>query len=691
MKTAEFLLEVGTEEIPDWMIGGALKDLERRFREGLEKHKLEDGVVYSTEATPRRLVLIAQDLADRQADREETLTGPPRKIAFDDAGKPTKAGEGFARRAGVGVDELGTDDNGRLTVTRAIEGRPTTAILAEILPDIIVAVHFPKTMYWTGKSGPRFIRPIRWLTALYDRAVVPFEIAGVASGNTSYGHRRLASGSIEVSGAADLRDKLAASRVILSSEERQLMIETGIRALMPAGLCVRANPRLLSILVNITEFPTPVLGRFEESYLTLPEEVLETVMEHHQKYFAVEDDAGRLQPRFVAVANLDGDPDGIIRQGNERVLRARFNDARFFWDADQKQSLSDRVEDLKAVTFHAKLGSYFEKAERNQEIAAALAGALALSDEQTAHARRAAELAKCDLTTELVGEFPELQGVVGGLYAKHQGEPQTVADAVYDHYRPAGAADTIPRETVGQLAAIADKLDTLGGLFRLGMMPTGSKDPFALRRAAYGIIRILVEGELPLSLRELCAMAGAGENAPALEEFFVERLRYYLREVRGYRHDEVQAVLSASSEQPLEAAARAEAIAKVRPTENFELLAAGFKRISNILRQAGGADQFAARNVDEALLDQGAEKALFGEFEKLNPGVAALKDEGRYEEALVRIASLRPVVDKFFDDVMVMAEDEAVRNNRLTFLARLRAEFSTIADFNEIVSGDGAS
>ena len=691
MKTAEFLLEVGTEEIPDWMIGGALKDLERRFREGLEKHKLEDGVVYSTEATPRRLVLIAQDLADRQADREETLTGPPRKIAFDDAGKPTKAGEGFARRAGVGVDELGTDDNGRLTVTRAIEGRPTTAILAEILPDIIVAVHFPKTMYWTGKSGPRFIRPIRWLTALYDRAVVPFEIAGVASGNTSYGHRRLASGSIEVSGAADLRDKLAASRVILSSEERQLMIETGIRALMPAGLCVRANPWLLSILVNITEFPTPVLGRFEESYLTLPEEVLETVMEHHQKYFAVEDDAGRLQPRFVAVANLDGDPDGIIRQGNERVLRARFNDARFFWDADQKQSLSDRVEDLKAVTFHAKLGSYFEKAERNQEIAAALAGALALSDEQTAHARRAAELAKCDLTTELVGEFPELQGVVGGLYAKHQGEPQTVADAVYDHYRPAGAADTIPRETVGQLAAIADKLDTLGGLFRLGMMPTGSKDPFALRRAAYGIIRILVEGELPLSLRELCAMAGAGENAPALEEFFVERLRYYLREVRGYRHDEVQAVLSASSEQPLEAAARAEAIAKVRPTENFELLAAGFKRISNILRQAGGADQFAARNVDEALLDQGAEKALFGEFEKLNPGVAALKDEGRYEEALVRIASLRPVVDKFFDDVMVMAEDEAVRNNRLTFLARLRAEFSTIADFNEIVSGDGAS
>ena len=690
MKCAEFLLEVGTEEIPDWMIGGALKDLERRFREGLEKHRLDAGVVYSSDATPRRLVLIAEELAGRQADREETLTGPPRKIAFDDAGKATKAGEGFARRAGVGVDELGTDDNGRLSVTRRIEGRPTTEILAEILPEIIVAVHFPKSMYWTGKSGPRFIRPIRWLTALYDGDVVPFEIAGVASGNTTYGHRRLASGMIEVTGAADLREKLAASRVILSGAERQRKIESEIDALMPQGLRVRANSRLLSILVNITEYPTAILGGFEESYLTLPEEVLETVMEHHQKYFAVEDEQAGLQPRFVAVANLDGDPEGIIRHGNERVLRARFNDAQFFWDADQKQSLADRVEDLKAVTFQAKLGSYFEKTERNRKIAEALAGALALSDEQTAHARRAAELAKCDLTTELVGEFPELQGVVGGLYAKHQGEPQGVADAIYDHYRPAGAEDRIPRETVGQLVAIADKLDTLGGLFRLGMTPTGSKDPFALRRAAYGIIRILIEGGLSLSLPELCRIAGAGENAAALEEFFVERLRYYLREVRGYRHDEVQAVLSASPEQPLDVAARVEAIAKVRPTENFEPLAAGFKRISNILRQAGGADQFSGGDVNEALIEEGAEKVLFGEFEKVSPIVASLKDEGRYEEALARIASLRPAVDQFFDDVMVMAEDETVRNNRLAFLARLRAEFSTIADFNEIVSSDGS-
>ena len=687
MRSAEFLLEIGTEEIPDGMIGGALEDLERRFREALEKHDLESGARCRTEATPRRLVLVAENLAASQTDRQEIITGPPRKTAFDEAGKPSRAGEGFARRVGVGVEELETDDNGRLFVKRLVAGRPTPDILAEILPAIIAAVSFPKTMYWSGKSGARFVRPIRWLTALYDGALVSFEIAGVAAGRVSYGHRRLSSGPIEVSGAADLREKLKKSRVLLSGRERQDKIESEIDALMPQGLRARANPRLLATLVNLTEYPTPILGGFEKSCLALPEEVLETVMDHHQKYFAVENEAGRLQPHFVAVANLDGDPEGVIRQGNERVLRARFNDAQFFWDADQQQSLANRIEDLKAVTFQARLGSYFEKTERQREIAAALARVLGLSDEQTRQVRRAAELAKCDLTTELVGEFPELQGIVGGLYAQHQGEPREVADAIYDHYRPVGAEDEIPRGPVGRLTAVADKLDTLGGLFRLGMMPTGSKDPFALRRAAYGIIRILVEGELPLSLPELCGMAAAGDHAAALEEFFIERLRYYLREARGCRRDEVQAVLSASSEQPLDVAARAEAISKVRPTENFQRLAAGFKRISNILRQAGGADEHGARGVDDGLLEAGAEKVLFERFAELSPRVARLKNDGRYEEALVAIASLRPAVDSFFDDVMVMTEDEIVRRNRLAFLARLQKEFSTMADFREIAGG----
>ena len=688
MKTAEFLLEIGTEEIPDWMINDALKDLERLFRQSLEKHSLDTAVSYRTEGTPRRLVLVVKNLAECQAERQEIITGPPHEVAFDDTGKPTKAGLGFARRAGIDVSKLETNTDGRVSITRRIAGHLTSEILAEIIPEIIVSIHFPKTMYWTGKLGPRFIRPIRWLVALYDGIVVPFDLAGITAGAVSYGHRSLAPETITVSSFDDLRDKLQQSYVILSGNERQSKIESEILALIPKELRVRANPRLLSILVNITEYPTPILGSFEKSYLTLPEEVLETVMEHHQKYFAVEDKAGRLQPKFVAVANLENDPEGIVRQGNERVLRARFNDAQFFWDADQKRPLVNRVEDLRTVTFHAQLGSYFDKTERNRKVAVGLAQALSLSNEEIRHISRAVNLAKCDLTTELVGEFPELQGVVGGLYAKRQGEPSEVADAIYDHYRPSGVKDEIPRSRIGQLTAIADKLDTLGGLFRLNMIPTGSKDPFALRRAAYGIIRILVEGNLALSLSELCAMASANENTAVLEEFFVERLRYYLREVRGYRQDEIQAVFNASSQQPLEVVARAEAIAAVRSTEDFELLAAGFKRISNILRQADNFDNFSTHVIDEQLIEKGAEKVLFEQFKALSPRVASLKDSGQYREALILIASLRPVVDSFFNDVMVLTEDEIVRNNRLTLLAQLKKEFSAIADFSEIVRSD---
>ena len=688
MATAELLLEVGTEEIPDWMIVGALADLEKRLLGGLKKFELGDGVSVTADATPRRLLLVAEGIATRQADRVETLKGPPRSIAYDQSGNPTKAAEGFARRAGVGVEQLQAGEDGKLSVERSIEGRPAAEILAEFLPEAITGVYFPKTMYWTSRSGPRFIRPIRWLVALFDGQVVPFEIAGVQSGKTTCGHRRLGSASIEVSDAADYRSKLDGNFVILSAAERQKKIETGIVSIVPVGMRVRPNARLLSTLVNITEYPTAILGGFEEQYLTLPEEVLETVMDHHQKYFAVEDESGRLQPNFVAVANLDGDPDGIIREGNERVLRARFNDARFFWDADQKQSLAGRVEDLKAVTFQAKLGSYYEKTQRSQELVTALAGALGLSGEATTNALRASELAKCDLTTELVGEFPELQGVVGGLYAKHQGEPEEVAAAIYSHYRPAGGDDRIPPTITGRLVALADKLGTLGGLFGLGLIPTGSKDPFALRRAAYGIVRILIEGKLPLSLPKLCRIANAGDGTASLEEFFLERLRYYLRDVCGHRYDEVSAVISASAELPLDVAARAEAISKVRPTPNFEPLAVSFKRIENILKKAGGVEKFAAEAVDASLLEDGAEAALHSLFQDVKPKVTAAKNQGLYEEALHTIASLREAVDLFFDEVLVMSKDDKIRNNRLALLAKLLKEFSTIADFSEIVSAE---
>ena len=683
---AECLLEVGTEEIPDRMITPACGHLERNFLEALADADLREGVACEVHATPRRLVLVASNLAERQADKTERLTGPPKKIAFDDKGEPTKAGLGFAKRAGTAIGELEVGDDGRLFVEKKVEGRTTIEILAEALPEVILGVHFPKTMYWTAKTGPRFIRPIRWLLALLDGAVVPFEIAGVASGYRTCGHRRLGVAELDVTGWSDYQDKLRENYVLLLPDDRRKRIEQGIESLLPEGLQVRRNPRLLEALVYLTEYPTPILGGIEEEYLDLPEEVLETVMQHHQRYFAIEDSAGKLQARFVAVANLDGDPDGIIRQGHERVLRARFNDARFFWEADQKQPLAQRVADLNDVVFHAKLGTYFEKAQRNAKLAEKIAAAVGLDEVQVTQAKRASELAKGDLTTEMVGEFPELQGVIGGLYAAHQGEPRDVADAVYDHYRPAGADDAIPRARIGMVVALADKLDTLGGFFRVGMIPRGSRDPFALRRAAYGIIRILIEGELQLSLDTLGEWAEPGESRVALSKFFLDRLRYYLRDVRGYRYDEVNAVLAAAADVPLDAAARAEAIAKVRPTPDFEPLAVSFKRIKNILRQAGGVESFSGQTLDVTLLESGAEADLHAAFEKLRPIVTGQKQNGEYAEALTAIASLRPAVDRYFDDVLVMAKDEKVKQNRLTFLAHLLEEFSTIAEFAEIVS-----
>ena len=683
---SELLLEIGVEEIPDWMIPGALADFERRFAEALAKYRLAAGVSTSVEATPRRLVLFAEGLPERQADREERLTGPPRRAAFDDAGRPTKAGEGFARKAGVAVSALQTDENGRLFVARTVEGRAASDALAEVLPETILSISFPRSMYWLGKGGARFIRPIRWLVCLLDGKVVPFDVAGVAAGNATCGHRRLGAGRVAVADAADYRRKLAANRVILSAEARRDKILAEAEELLPAGRKLRRNPRLLAALTWLTEYPTAILGGFDASYLTLPDEVLETVMLVHQKYFAVEDERGKLANAFAAVANLDGDPDGEIRRGNERVLRARFNDARFFWDFDCKQRLAERVESLKAVTFQKDLGSYFDKTERNRAAARELAAALRFDAAQLQAADRAAELAKCDLTTEMGGEFPELQGRIGGLYAADQGEAQEVADAVYDHYLPAGSGGGLPRGAVGKVVALADKLTTLGGMFALGMMPTGSRDPLALRRAAYGVVRIVVEGGLPLTLDRLAAAAGAGESAGKLREFFVERLRYWLREAGGFAYDEIAAVLAASDAAPFDAAERAKAVAAVRLTPDFEPLAVSFKRICNILEQAGGERKYIGRAIDAELLEAGAEADLHAAFGRVLKKIPQLGETARYEEALREIAGLRPAVDRFFDDVLVMAENEAVRENRLTFLARFLKELSSIADFSEIVS-----
>ncbi|MFN0167749.1 MAG: glycine--tRNA ligase subunit beta [Bryobacteraceae bacterium] len=647
-----FLLEIGTEEIPDWMIPGALQNLKALFEDLLAKNNLTAANV-RVDATPRRLVLQAERIPPRQNDAEELISGPPKSAA-------NAAVAGFAKKQGVAPEALSLQQTAKgeyWSYLKKVEGRQTRQILAEALPDLILKISFPKTMVWTGKGGPRFIRPIRWIVALLGDDVVPFELAGVRSGNLTNGHRRLGGANLPVTTAGfvqTLRDHF----VILSADERRKKV---LAEVAPLGAVV--DPGLLEVLVFITEFPAAIRGDFDPSYLSLPQEVLVTVMKHHQKYFSVEQD-GKLAPHFVAVMNTNADPDGLVRRGNERVLRARFNDARFFWETDQKKRLADRVQDLSHVTFQAKLGSYLEKTERTIALVKDLGG--------DAHAIRAAQLLKCDLSTELVKEFTELQGIIGGLYARFQGEPEEVAVAVYDHYKPAGMEDSIPRTRAGQLVSLADKIDTLRGCFSIGMIPTGSRDPFALRRAAQGVVKILVEGGLEFPITKLL-----GDDA-ALREFLLDRVRYYFRDIRGFQYDEINAVIAAGWENLADVEARLAAVRAVRPTENFEPLAASFKRIQNILKQAQFTDP---AGIDPALLEPGPEADLHADYQRVRAATTQLD----YREALATIASLRPRVDLFFDKVLVNAADPAIRRNRLALLRSILTEFSTIADFSEIV------
>ena len=440
------------------------------------------------------------------------------------------------------------------------------------------------------------------------------------------------------------------------------------------SLRIGKDEALLNTLVYLTEYPTPILGGFDRTFLALPEEVLVTVMRHHQRYFSVLGKGGKLAPHFVAVMNTSADPEGLVRRGNERVLEARFNDARFFWEFDQHKKLAERVEDLANVTYQRDLGSYLLKTERNMALAGELAGAFGLEPEPVV---RAAELAKCDLTTEMVKEFTELQGVVGGLYARAQGEPEDVAQAIYSHYKPESMEDNIPPTLAGCVVSLADKLDTLRGCFAIGMIPTGSRDPLALRRAAQGIVKILVEGRMALPLKRYL------DGNEALAEFFEDRARHYFREIRGFAYDEINAILAAGWSDLTDVEMRLSAIQAVRPTVDFEPLAASFKRIGNILRQAG----FTARAaVNSSLLEAGAEAELQAEFVRLREISGKRREEGDYRAALETIASLRPAVDRFFDKVLVNADDARIRANRLALLGEIFFEFSLIADFSEIVT-----
>jgi glycyl-tRNA synthetase beta chain len=646
-----FLLEIGTEEIPDWMIVPALNNLQDMFQALLDQQVL-GGRVTSVDATPRRLVLRAEGLLERQADVEELVLGPAKSAGAGAAG-------GFAKKMGTTADQLGTQTTAKgeyFAFAKRTQGQATVAILARELPNLILKIQWPKTMVWNGKGTERFIRPIRWMLTLLGRAVVGFEIAGVHSSSTTWGHRVLANRQFTVT-IDDHEHVLRELSVILSADERRRKIKTEVDALLGrVGLHVKQDRDLMETLTYLTEYPTPILGSFDRSYLSLPKEVLVEVMRHHQKYLSVEDSDGKLAPHFIAVMNTNGDPDRLVRQGNEKVLRARFNDARFFWDQDQKKKLEDRVEDLKTVTFQAQLGSYYEKTQRVVRWVTDLGG--------EEDAQRAALLCKCDLTTDMVKEFTDLQGIVGGLYARAQGENEEVAQAIYDHYKPLSMdmEDPVPSTLNGCLVSMADKWDTLVECFRVGMAPTGSRDPFGLRRAAQGIVRISTEGQVNFELPQ------HGE----LAEFMRDRVEYYFRDVHGFAYDEVRACMAAGWNDLLDLWRRLRRVQAIRPTPDFELLAKSFKRIKNILKQAAYSDGGSYR---KELFETGPELELYNEIVRT-----------KTQPLESRIGPLRPKVDLFFDKVLVNAPDPGIRRNRLALLQSLLTEFSDVADFSEIVT-----
>lgn len=704
---AELFLEIGCEEIPARMIRRAAIE----FQVILEKYLSTERLLAQGKAkafgAPRRLVAVATGLSAKQPDLEREITGPPVSVAYDDVGKPTRAAESFAAKQGVPVTKLRSVDTpkGKYLVATIVErGRPAGDILREFLPRAIAEIPWPRTMYWGEAGSPRFIRPVRWVVALLDGQVIPFEFAGVKAGAATAGHRFLGAAHIPVRGAKDYLAKLKRNFVLADPDERQKKIERELRAASAKrGLRLHADAELLDLVTYLNEYPSVILGDFDPTYLELPDEILITVMRDHQKYFALQRRGGGLAPHFLAVINLDRDRAGTVRAGHERVLRARFADARFFWESDQKCRLADNLPRLAGVTYESRLGSYADKVERVRRLARWTAEqwfAAGRREASVADADRAAELAKCDLVTEMVREFTELQGVVGGLYARAQGESEEVAWAIYDHYRPAGIDDPVPRNLTGSAVALADKLDALVGCFSVGLVPTGSSDPFALRRAALGIVKIVLERELPLSLSAAVSAAARAvrEQPPRLQvtpeverqvlEFIVERARYLFRERMGLPYDEVAAALAAGADDLVDARNRLEALHAVRRTKNFEPLAVAFKRIRKILEKAAPAGDWQNIAVRPELFTEQAERTLHEEARRVARAAAEQKRSGRYREALEAIAALRPAVDRFFDEVLVMAEDEAVRRNRLALLAELLREFSTIADFSEIAAGE---
>lgn len=687
----ELYLEIGSEEIPAGYIVPALETMSLHMTRFLDDHRIGHGSPFTT-GTPRRLALVIPDVALHQEPCTTEITGPPKNVAYDAEGRPTKAAEGFARTQGVAVEALQIKETPRgayLCVVKEEQGLPTKGLLEKMLPDFVAHVPFPKSMRW-GNLSVTFARPVHWITALLGGEILNFQYGDVQSGDRSFGHRFMKPQWLQVTDYQSHRENLRNHFVIIDREERRRMILESIReTARKAGGKILEDEDLLDEVTHLVEYPTPILGVFEEKYLKLPPEVPITVMKEHQRYFAVVNDAGDLLPCFVTVANTVPQNPELVAAGNARVIRARLEDARFYYEEDQKISLEKRAEELKGVVFHSKLGTSWEKMERFKTLARWMGERLA--PDQTDTLLRAASLCKADLVSGMVGQFPELQGIMGRAYARLQGEPDAVAEAIAEHYLPTRAGGPIPKSMAGALLSIADKMDTIVGCFGVGLIPTGTADPFALRRQTLGIIRILLEKGLRLSLSDLIDQAipllGSKMTEPAetvknsVLEFFQGRLHHQLVSQESYPADVVEAALTAGIDDLVNAVARTKALADFKARPDFENLAAAFKRIVNIVKEPELAE------VQWYLLKNDAETALYQQFTKTEEVVTEYLLKSDYAEALEAMTSLRDPIDTFFDNVLVMDKDEEIRRNRLALLTRIRNLFAHVADFKKIQTG----
>lgn len=689
MEVAELFLEIGTEEIPSGYIKKGLMELMRLAEGTLKENRLMAQGGAKVYGTPRRLVLVCEGVPEKQEDMVQEITGPPKKVAYDDEGNPTRAAHGFAKKQGLDVSDLTcirTEKGEYLYCKQTIPGRKAREILSEALPQMISAVPWPKSMRW-GDVGVAFARPIHWIVALMEGEVIPFEFAAVKAGCRTFGHRFMSPGGMDVTCFEDYRRRMRDSFVIIEPDEREALVEKqAFEAAGRVGGAPSEDPELVSTVANLVEFPSAVCGSFEENFLALPEKVLITAMREHQKYFAIYSGEGELMPHFVAVNNTGTRDESIVTRGHERVLRARLSDADFFFKEDAKTPLAERKEALKGVIYQAELGTSYAKVMRFRNLAVRLAGVLI--PEKAEDAAVAAELCKCDLITQMVGEFPSLQGIMGKEYARMDGHKEDVCQAIEDHYRPLRAGGELPLTDIGAVVGIADRMDTIAGYFAIGLEPTGSADPFALRRHALAVIRILEARGWDISLTETFESCldllkeklefDSSQVLHRIVEFMRERYRQMMLR-SGYDSDVLEAVISVDFDRLGRLRKKVGDLGRFSAeSDRFQDIALTSKRITNMLKKEKGSYE-----VDPSLFRHECETALFEACKGMEPELFAFAERGGYLEAMNLMTGLVGPVDDFFEGVEILTkESEALRNNRIGMLQRLRRIFIAVADFS---------